>query len=710
MRFVEGPFGREAERFNFSWRLSRLGSKRKTLVDLPHENVRLPADYFSEKSYQFVSCYEKDFSLNPVEGKTYLLYLEGFMVTAEAWVNGSFAGKGEYGYLGHLVNIGSYLVHGKNKIEIRVDSREQANIPPFGGLLDYMTFGGLFREAHLLEKGSPYFSYAHLSWDERGNLLLDAPTEGEKKGDITLSIGKKMWRRPLSPSGKYDFGVYRPKKLWTTDDPYLEKVRVECGGDSLSFSYGFRRIELRNGALLLNGKPVPIVGLNRHQSYPYVGYAGTKNMQALDADLLKRYGCSCVRTSHYPQSRRFLDECDRIGLLVFEEIPGWQHLGDEAWKGRCLEYLRGMILRDYNHPSIFMWGVRVNESQDDHELYQKTNALVHRMDPYRLRGGVRFLQGSELLEDIYTFNDFSYTPNKPLLTAEDAQKKERPAPELVTEFGGHTYPTRKEDNEERAVNQMLLHLRVIEEGKKQGDIMGTIGWCAFDYNTHHQFGSGNKICHHGVFDLFRLPKFAALAYAANRPQRDYLEIASNWGYGERNYGGVCPLYVFSDCERVSYQPQGEEEKEIPPDPEFSSFPVHVFRLTSMDGVWGEEWKDTLFRGYREGKAVISKRMLAEQVPSSLRLALSNRSIEEGDAVYARAALVDQTGRHLPLARDLLSIKVSGGEILGPSEVPLTGGEYGFYVRAGRQGRMEINVLCRGFITKGRVSVKKFQID
>lgn len=157
----------------------------------------------------------------------------------------------------------------------------------------------------------------------------------------------------------------------------------------------------------MNGRKIKLLGLNRHQSYPYVGYAMPKRAQRRDADVLKEeLGLNMVRTSHYPQSRHFLDRCDEIGLLVFEEIPGWQHIGGEAWKEQAVRDVEDMIIRDRNHPSIVIWGVRINESQDDHDLYTRTNELARKLDPTRATGGVRYIVGSELLEDVYTINDF----------------------------------------------------------------------------------------------------------------------------------------------------------------------------------------------------------------------------------------------------------------------------------------------------------------
>src|SRR5690606_26828530 len=160
--------------------------------------------------------------------------------------------------------------------------------------------------------------------------------------------------------------------------------------------FGFRTAQFTAEGFFLNGRHLKLRGLNRHQSFPYEGYALGRSAQERDAEILKRdLKLNIVRTSHYPQSRYFLDRCDELGLLVFEEIPGWQHIGGEAWKQEAIENVRRMITRDWNHPAIVIWGVRINESGDDHEFYRRTNALARELDPTRATGGVRFITDSE---------------------------------------------------------------------------------------------------------------------------------------------------------------------------------------------------------------------------------------------------------------------------------------------------------------------------
>ena len=248
---------------------------------------------------------------------------------------------------------------------------------------------------------------------------------------------------------RYDFTpfVMENMTLWDIENPhrYNCKVRMQgvMGNDEASLKVGFRELHIEENKLTLNGKSLTLLGLNRHQSYPYVGYAMPKRVQEKDAYILKyELGLNAVRTSHYPQSPYFLDACDEVGLLVLEEIPGWQHIGQrEEWRSKVMEDVKAMIERDYNHPSIITWGVRINESGDDHELYTATNELARSLDDTRPTSGVRCMERSEFLEDIYTMNDFIHDGSENILrTRERCTGSEKPVPYMVTEFCGHIYP------------------------------------------------------------------------------------------------------------------------------------------------------------------------------------------------------------------------------------------------------------------------------
>lgn len=673
------------------------------LVNLPHTNKFLPLQYFNELDYQFVSSYKKVINVDKEEGKRYILNFEGIMMKATLYVNKKFVAESLLGYLDFTNDITDHLVDGDNEIIVVTDSRETVNATPFGGLIDYMTFGGIYREASFSIKNKTYIKNVKATYLDN-KLTVEVFTNNFDYENIHITLNNKKYT--FKKEDKCVIDDLTDIKLWDINNPNLYKIIVEIDDlDSYSFRFGFRTLEIKDSKLYLNGNMINIFGLNRHQSYPHIGYAATKNMQYLDAKILKDLGVNLVRTSHYPQSRHFLDACDELGLLVFEEIPGWQHLGDEAWKETVIDNTREMIMRDYNHPSIVIFGVRVNESPDCDQLYTKTNALAHELDKTRFTGGVRFIFNSHLLEDIYTFNDFLWQEGKPTQNPMDVTGLDYEVPHLITEFCGHTYPTKKIDNEHRQLTQMLRHLD-IQNSAHKNRMMGAIGWCAFDYNTHHQFGSGDKICYHGVMDIYRLPKLATAVYKGQKSRNDeiVLEVPTIFAYGERNYGGVTPLYAFTNCDEVKLF-SGKTEYNFVKCEEYDSLPNPVFVLQEMSGAWGMDWFDATVVGYIDGKEVIRKEFLANQLPVDLALRLSHNEIELNDAARIEVRMVDSVNNVLRYDNSILKIEVSNGVLLCPNEVALYGGEYAFYVRSNNTGTIKVKLNCCNFEKELVIEVK-----
>ena len=344
--------------------------------------------------------------------------------------------------------------------------------------------------------------------------------------------------------------------LWDLEHPELYEVKTEliCDGtlmDERIDRIGFRRAEFKKDGFYLNGKKIKLRGLNRHQSYPYVGYAMPKSMQQLDADILKReLGVNAVRTSHYPQSHYFIERCDEIGLLVFTEIPGWQHIGDAAWKDQAVENVRDMVKQYRNHTSIILWGVRINESQDDDAFYRRTNEAAHEFDDSRPTGGVRANRKSSLLEDVYTYNDFVHDGKAKGCEPKKNVTSDMEKPYLISEYNGHMYPTKTFDWEEHRAEHALRHANVLDAVAAEEDIAGCFGWCMFDYNTHKDFGSGDRICYHGVMDMFRNPKLAAAVYACQQEKEPVLELSSSMDIGEHPGCNRGETYIFTNADKV----------------------------------------------------------------------------------------------------------------------------------------------------------------
>ena len=608
-------------------------------VRLPHTCAVTPYNYFEADIYQMVCAYRRIIDVpKEWESKRIFLTVEGAAHKAEVFLGGKKLSEHECGYTTFKTELTGHLRPGKNILAIKVDSRETLDQPPFGKVIDYMTYGGLYREV-FLEAADKDFIEDVFAMPE----ILKLPDEKKDKpagacarlkSEISLCVSDEasfyirqrvyplryQTSRPApaadsdmaavfvcekNEDGAYILELDVPEVLlWDTDSPELyilstelyENVSAEsidinstdiiCGWDAdekktgakgrlfrlmdrKEVRIGFRKSEFKADGYYLNGRKVKLLGLNRHQSFPYAGYAMPASLQRLDADILKNeLGVNAVRTSHYPCSGYFYDRCDELGLLVFTEIPGWQSIGGEHWKDQALENTKDMVHQLRNHASVILWGVRINESADCDELYLKTNAAAKRLDPSRPTGGVRYIKNSHLLEDVYTYNDFSFSGKSLKEGAENRAQagkdtwhgceprgnvtKEGKKAYLISEYNGHMFPTKTFDCEDHRCEHALRHAAVLDSVAAQEDIAGSFGWCMFDYNTHREFGSGDHICHHGVMDMFRNPKPAAAVYAAQQSREPVLEITSSMDIGEHPQGLPGRVYIITNADEVRF--------------------------------------------------------------------------------------------------------------------------------------------------------------
>lgn len=698
-------------------------------INLPHTNVEVPYNYFDDEIYQFISCYKKELIISEVyKSKRLFIDFEGVMSYCKVYFNDKYLGEHKGGFTPFSMEITSLVkFNEKNILTLMVDSTERSDIPPFGGTLDYMTFGGIYREVSLrvVEKNfvEDIFIKCFNPLEDKKNLIIDlemAEESGEYKAIINLykkDILVKT-REFLCNNKKESLEIKDIEniELWSIENPVLYSLEIEVFVqgtkiDKYISNYGFRDAKFTSEGFYLNGKLLKLIGLNRHQSYPYLGYAMPKRGQKKDADLLKEYGLNIVRTSHYPQSKHFLDRCDEIGLLVFEEIPGWQFIGGELWQNQVLIDTKDMIIRDRNRPSVVLWGVRINESGDNHNLYSKTNKLARELDPTRQTGGVRFIVGSEMLEDVYTMNDFIHdggvkdflrqnvnnfstyddTPDidgaKVFLRKQNqVTGKNYMVPYLVTEYGGHMYPTKKMDSEEKLNDHAIRHAKTLDTMFGDENISGAIGWCAFDYNTHKDFGAGDKICYHGVMDMFRLPKYAAFAYKSQKSPKlePILEPVTLWSRGERSISGVMPLTVFTNCDYIKFYYGDDLFGEFKPNREkYPHLPYAPVLINDPIGFWGSTWEDARFEGYVNGIKVVEKSYSNNCVPKKLYVEADDLvlSSEELDITRVVIKACDSYGNPLMFTQEVVSIEVKGeGELVGPNLLPLYGGTTAIWIK------------------------------
>ncbi|HEX6802459.1 MAG TPA: glycoside hydrolase family 2 TIM barrel-domain containing protein [Terriglobales bacterium] len=734
-----GASGRLVLPINRNWRFSPQPVERAhekdfddssfTRVVVPHTNVRLPWHGFDEKEYELVSLYRRRFRLpQEARGKRVFVDFEGVMTASTVWVNGQKLGEYKGGYTPFSFELTPHIDWaGENLLAVDVDSTERPDIPPFGYEIDYLTFGGIYREVALRIVPETFIEnifvrpkdvlsakpsldvqcFIENATASRQPLTLEVELlDGEQamgKGSQRISTGQgSSASDPLSQMVHLD--NLSNVKLWDLHNRnlYTARVRLLRGNDVIDEDtrrFGFREAQFTDHGFELNGKVIKLRGLDRHQTFPFVGQAMPGRVQRRDADVLRnQLHCNIVRTSHYPQSRHFLDACDEMGLLVLEEIPGWQHIGDQAWKDISVDNVRRMIRRDWNHPAIILWGVRINESRDDHDFYTRTNAVAHQLDPTRQTGGIRYFQESEFLEDVFTMNDFGFPlkpPNHPRY--------------LNTEFVGHTYPTKTIDNVERLTEHTLRHARIHDQIASNPQHSGGIGWCAFDYNTHANFGSGDRICYHGVTDIFREPKPAAGFYKSqcDPAEEVVLEPAFHWARGDASVGFSKAVFC-SNCDHIKVYINDDLVAEVDPDrQQFQHLRYAPFTLDVGNGL-RHGWGDLRMEGYIQGKKVIEKKMSGRGVDAKFTISADDgRLVGDGaDATRVVMRVTDDFGAIRPFADDSIKFVIEGpAEIVGDNPFSLVGGTGAVWIRAKEQAG-----TVRLTATHPRLGPQEFQFE
>jgi beta-galactosidase len=706
-------------------------------VVVPHTNIHLPWHSFDDRDYQFISTYRRRFRTPPgTQGKRVFVDFEGVMTASTVWINGVPLGEYKGGFTPFSFELTPHLrSDGENVLTVQVDSTERSDIPPFGYELDYMTFGGIYREVSLRVVPALYLDniFAHprdvlqgkpsLDVDcflagtaPRGELVLEAEL---LDGDRTLAKTSRSFSvsSASDPDAADDPATSAPVylstetvndpakqtisfkdldgvKLWDLASPNLYTVRVRLLHAGKIFDEDTRRIGFREAMFTdhgfsLNGKIIKLRGLDRHQTFPFAGQAMPARVQRQDAKILRHnLHCNIVRTSHYPQSRHFLDCCDEIGLLVLEEFPGWQHIGPEPWKLIAIDNVGRMVRRDWNHPSIILWGVRINESPDDHSFYTRTNALARALDTTRQTGGIRNFTESEFLEDVFTINDFGFPlkkPNHPRY--------------LNTEFVGHTFPTKTTDDDERQREHTLRHARIHNQLASDPQYAGGIGWCAFDYNTHANFGAGDRICYHGVMDIFREPKPAAGFYKSQCDPLEeiVIEPAFHWANSDESTN-FTEAVVCSNCDHLKFYQRSNSTAANPweliaeLDPDRANFqhlqyPPFILDRTKLQQGHHHEWGDLRINGYVQGREVASKTLSGRGVDQKFTLVPDDSELRADGADTTRVVMrvTDEFGAARTYANDPIVFTLEGpATLIGDNPFALIGGTGAVWLRAKQQ--------------------------
>ena len=666
-------------------------------VCLPHANAVMPHRDIDMRLFRSVSWYRRHFS-PPVEyrGRRFFLEFQGASQVTEVFVNGTPAGMHRGAYTPFTFDITDQVKFGAdNVIAVRVDSRRHGKIPPEGPegvVIDYMLFGGITRDVAMVITGPLHLEWVFASRDsvdpDRVNVRCRVRNSGpvgrqflvgsqiiDSAGAVVAAGTAVGMAGPDSAvEFMYTTGPVGNLRLWDTEHPYLYTVRTRVLKDSAVVDECSEKIGLRSvsfsktdGRFSINGKPLWLRGLNRHETFPFIGRAAANRLQAKDADILKYgLGCNVVRCSHYPQDPEFLSHCDEIGLLVLEEIPGWLYVGDTVWQRTALKNVEEMVMRDRNHPSVISYGVRVNESLDYHELYEKTNLLARTLDPTRPTHGVRVKdRGSpaEFLEDVWAMN-FIIPKGRPQLL-----------PWLITECAGIGCQVHSWDAEELLVQKMRRFAEVMDSVAANKYIAGEFGWCAFDYNSGN-CTADRSVCYYGAADLYRIPKQAGMflkSQAGPDKVGPMVYIAHYW----KKALSPNDVWVAGNCDQVELFVNGKSLGRKTPD-QYPSLPYPL-----------AVWKGVPFApGEIKAVGYISDTIAATHVrrtpgpPVALKIIPDDTVlVEGGDMTRVVVVAVDRYGQTVPAAKNAVELSLSGAaDFVGQGLIALEDGKTAFFVK------------------------------
>jgi beta-galactosidase len=706
-------------------------------VTLPHTVVPLSWGGWDPAAWEKVWIYRRHLDGSLLAGGRVFADFGGIMVAATAVLNGTPLGSHQGGYLPWSVELTGHLADGDNVLALIVDSR-CLPVPPHGArrgarAVDYLQPGGIYRDAALRVVPEVFLSDVFARPADvlgagrhvRVQCRVDAATvppgpltitaellDGPRRlaaaqttlhpSAVTAAAGPAVARLDLRGGGDV--------RLWSPDHPKLYQVRAvlsaPAGGlaapasHDVSVRTGFREARFEPGGFYLNGERLQIFGLNRHQLFPYSGMAMAARLQRRDAEMLKHdLNCNMVRCAHYPPSPHFLDACDELGLMVWEEAPGWQYVGGDAWQEQAVRDVAGMVTRDRSRPSVIVWGTRLNETADHPGLYARTRRIAGELDGSRQTSGAMARRSAAgWHEDVFAYNDYHGRrgsarllpplPGLPYLISEAVGALSGPPAYRWTDTGAVL------------AAQALLHAQAHNGARSDTRYAGLLGWAGFDYAS---LNGGNRIWRAlktpGVLDTFRVAKPGAAFYRSQVDPRLRPVVLPvffwDFGPGSPPNGPGRDAVIATNCDRLEIYLGDRHFATGTPDRGRFGHLAHppVFADLTVDGSSRPELR---LDGYLGERRVASVRMSADASRDRLALTADHPAIQADGTDTTRVTFraVDAHGNQRPHVTGDVTLSLTGpGQLAGDNPFPLgiCGGVGGAFLRSipGRTGPVTV---------------------
>ena len=488
--------------------------------------------------YRGEGRYETNFSA----GGNVRIECKGVSHTAKVYVDGKLIAE-HYNAYTPFSAVVQGLSRGEHTLAIVADNR-LSDISALHVPNDYMSYGGVTRPVAVEEVADVYLERVHVTPSFDGthwHTSVDAAVVNlaeERPVTLRISIAEKecVLSPQMLPEGESvlhaEFAL-EDVQIWSPETPklYTVKAVLNVGGkevDDLFERFGFREIKIEGKHILLNGEPLRIRGLCRHEDHPHIGCAFPYEAMMHDLLLLKDLGANSVRTAHYPNDERFLDLCDELGILVWEENHArglsLEQMQNPNFEPQAEQVTREMVLFHYNHPSIYIWGI-LNECASDSEFgkecYEKQFALIRSLDKTRPCSFASCKFKTDLcfgLPDVVSYNIYpKWYHDTPvdaylndLYTWVQTKTEGKGKPFLVTEIGaGGIYGYRtpyaskwSEEYQQKALSEQLTGVL------SHPDCSGVYIWQFSDIRISEEWWGGRPrtMNNKGVVDEYRRPK------------------------------------------------------------------------------------------------------------------------------------------------------------------------------------------------------------
>jgi len=667
-----------------------------------------------------IGWYRKTFTLPAAtKGKLVFIDFDGVYKNSEVWINDHYLGKRPNGYIGFRYELTPWLKYGnaKNVISVKADNSKQPNSRWYSG-------SGIYRHVWLVTT-SPVRIAQWGTFITTPKILpqlaaveikttIQCPAGFKPLSGITVrttlidgsgvevarTVSKPLLLKDTLTTITQGLSIERPV-LWTVDHPYLYKARVQVlrngtAIDDYETVFGARSFDFDiNKGFILNGTPLKILGVCDHHDLGCLGAAINNRALERQLEILKGMGCNAIRTSHNPPAPELLDLCDRLGFIVMDEAF-------DMWKRRKTKYdysldwnswhridLEAQVRRDRNHPSVFIWSIGNEISEQDHsagtDIARELASIVHSLDTTRpiadannhpfphnsiIKSGAVDLVGFNYHHGIWKSLPDSF-PGRKFIGTETTSALETRGEYDMPSDSIRRWPARSMANGVRVSGKMndeftvsaydnvsapwgSTHEESWKEIKKYDFLSGMFIWTGFDYlGEPTPYSWPARSSYFGIIDLAGFPKDVYYMYQAEWTNKAVLHLLPHWNWDAGDTIDVWAYYSNADEVELylNGQSQGIRKKQ--------GDDLHVmWRLPYQPGTL-----KAISR--KNGQTVLTREVATAGKPATIELVADRNSIsaDGNDLSFVTVRILDAAGHVVPKADNLVRFTLNGEGVI-----------------------------------------------